>query len=48
MLVCAPTGTGKTNIATLAILQAIKTVKEESEVKIIYISSMKALASELV
>lgn len=29
MLVCAPTGAGKTNIATMTILQAIKTVKNE-------------------
>ena len=26
MLICAPTGAGKTNIATLTILQAIKSV----------------------
>ena len=48
MLVCAPTGAGKTNIATLTILQAIRMAGEESEVKIVYISPMKALANELV
>ena len=48
MLVCAPTGAGKTNIATLTILQAIKEAGNESEVKIVYISPMKALANELV
>lgn len=48
MLVCAPTGAGKTNIATLSILQAIKSVPEEMDVKIVYISPMKALANELV
>lgn len=45
MLVCAPTGAGKTNIATLTMLQAIKEVKDETDVKIVYISPMKALAN---
>jgi antiviral helicase SLH1 len=45
MLVCAPTGAGKTNIATLTMLQAIKQVKNEEDVKIVYISPMKALAN---
>lgn len=48
MLVCAPTGAGKTNIATLTMLQAIKFVGNEEDVKIVYISPMKALANELV
>lgn len=48
MLICAPTGAGKTNIATLTILQAIKQVAHEDEVRIVYISPMKALANELV
>ena len=48
MLVCAPTGAGKTNIATLTMLQAIKYVGNEEDVKIVYISPMKALANELV
>jgi antiviral helicase SLH1 len=45
MLVCAPTGAGKTNIATLTILQAIKSVDSYEDVKIVYISPMKALAN---
>jgi len=45
MLVCAPTGAGKTNIATLAILQAIKCAGSYEDVKIVYISPMKALAN---
>jgi replicative superfamily II helicase len=48
MLVCAPTGAGKTNVATLAILQAIKQAGSHEDVKIVYISPMKALANELV
>ena len=46
MLVCAPTGAGKTNIATLTILNVIKRFKDGF--KVIYISPMKALANELV
>ena len=46
MLVCAPTGAGKTNIATLTILNIIK--KFKGEFKVVYISPMKALANELV
>jgi activating signal cointegrator complex subunit 3 len=46
MLVCAPTGAGKTNIATLTILNVIKRYKDNF--KVIYISPMKALAGELV
>lgn len=42
-LVCAPTGTGKTDIALLCILKAIKMYKA----MIIYIVPMKALASEI-
>ncbi len=48
MLVCAPTGAGKTNIATLSILQAIKQAGKAEDVRIVYISPMKALANELV
>jgi replicative superfamily II helicase len=48
MLVCAPTGAGKTNVATLTILQAIKCAGSYEDVKIVYISPMKALANELV
>lgn len=42
-LVCAPTGTGKTDIALLTILKAIK----KTNSMIIYIVPMKALASEI-
>jgi antiviral helicase SLH1 len=45
MLVCAPTGAGKTNIATLTILNAIKKCATPQDVRIVYISPMKALAS---
>jgi len=45
MLVCAPTGAGKTNIATLTMLNAIKRVAQPQDVKIVYISPMKALAN---
>lgn len=45
MLVCAPTGAGKTNIATLTMLQAIKISGDPMEVKIVYVSPMKALAN---
>lgn len=46
MLVCAPTGAGKTNIATLTILNVIK--RYGTDFKVIYISPMKALVNELV
>jgi replicative superfamily II helicase len=45
MLVCAPTGAGKTNIATLTMLNAIRRVSTPQDVRIVYISPMKALAS---
>ena len=48
MLICAPTGAGKTNIATLSIIGAINRVESPTDVRIVYISPMKALASELV
>lgn len=48
MLVCAPTGAGKTNIATLAMLNAMLRVPQPQDVRIVYISPMKALANELV
>lgn len=52
---CAPTGAGKTNIALLTILQELnkrvdhklKTLRDH-DFKIVYISPMKALASEIV
>lgn len=45
MLVCAPTGAGKTNIATITILNIIKRYKDTMEFKVVYISPMKALAN---
>jgi antiviral helicase SLH1 len=45
MLVCAPTGAGKTNIATLTMLNAMNKVENILDVRIAYISPMKALAS---
>lgn len=48
MLICAPTGAGKTNIATLTMIGALNRVENPLEVRIVYISPMKALASELV
>jgi pre-mRNA-splicing helicase BRR2 len=54
MLVCAPTGAGKTNIALLTMLQVIgKYINKSGKVelnkfKMVYIAPMKALVSELV
>jgi activating signal cointegrator complex subunit 3 len=53
LLICAPTGAGKTNIAMLTFLQIIKTNIENGElnkenVKVIYVAPMKALAQEVV
>lgn len=54
MLVCAPTGAGKTNIALLTILQQIgehmdsKGHIDTSRFKVVYIAPMKALVSEIV
>lgn len=53
LLVCAPTGAGKTNVALLTMLQEIKQHYEfehinTSEFKIVYIAPMKALAAEMV
>lgn len=53
MLVCAPTGAGKTNVAMLAIVHTIRCHLEEGVInrdqfKIVYIAPMKALAAEMV
>ncbi|GFQ81252.1 activating signal cointegrator 1 complex subunit 3 [Trichonephila clavata] len=53
MLVCAPTGAGKTNVAMLTILREIKNnivngVLEKNKFKIVYVAPMKALAAEMV
>ncbi|KAL1529400.1 hypothetical protein AB1Y20_000349 [Prymnesium parvum] len=53
MLMCAPTGAGKTNVAMLTMLQTIGMHREGGEVeldkfKIVYIAPMKALVQEMV
>lgn len=52
LLVCAPTGAGKTNVAMLAIMQEIKSQMQRkhslAQMKIIYVAPMKALAQEVV
>ena len=57
MLICAPTGAGKTNIAMLTMLNAIHTfaivdgvinTAKLNRVKIVYIAPMKALVQEVV
>ena len=54
LLVCAPTGAGKTNIAMLTILQCINSKRRANNtidlksLKIVYIAPMKALVSEVV
>ena len=52
MLVCAPTGAGKTNVAMLCILQCIKQhieagIIKRDKFKIVYVAPMKALAAEM-
>lgn len=57
MLVCAPTGAGKTNIALLTVMQTLKSFSTEKDdnnykiakekFKIIYIAPLKALAAEI-
>jgi activating signal cointegrator complex subunit 3 len=52
VLVSAPTGAGKTNIALLAVINVIKAHMDESNVireefKIVYVAPMKALAAEV-
>lgn len=53
MLVCAPTGAGKTNVAMLTIVHTIRCHLEQGiinrdQFKIVYIAPMKALAAEMV
>lgn len=53
LLVCAPTGAGKTNIALLTMLQEIGKWRKGDKIdinkfKIVYISPMKALVAEQV
>eukprot|EP01064_Diplonema_japonicum_P012366 TRINITY_DN19848_c0_g1_i1.p1 TRINITY_DN19848_c0_g1~~TRINITY_DN19848_c0_g1_i1.p1 ORF type:complete len:2149 (+),score=712.76 TRINITY_DN19848_c0_g1_i1:40-6486(+) len=56
MLLCAPTGAGKTNVAMLTMLREVSKCVEDgevdedllSEMKIVYIAPMKALVQEVV
>ena len=53
MLVCAPTGAGKTNVAMLTIVHTLRAhcdqgVIHRDQFKIVYIAPMKALAAEMV
>lgn len=53
MLVCAPTGAGKTNIGLMAILRLLEKHRNDNgdidvrHIKIVYIAPMKALVSEI-
>lgn len=52
LLICAPTGAGKTNVAMLTIVHQLKQnirdgQLEKNQFKIIYIAPMKALAAEM-
>lgn len=52
MLVCAPTGAGKTNVALMTILNELRQhvsdgVLQKDQFKIIYVAPMKALAQEV-
>ncbi|CAM9807850.1 unnamed protein product, partial [Scytosiphon promiscuus] len=53
LLVCAPTGAGKTNVAMLSLLQLVRQhirggALERGGIKAIYVAPMKALAQEVV
>ncbi|KAF8328166.1 Sec63-domain-containing protein [Cantharellus anzutake] len=55
ILLCAPTGAGKTNVAMLTILHELGKTREESteafdltQFKVVYIAPMKALVQEMV
>lgn len=49
LLVCAPTGAGKTNVALLTIFREIVAVKcrQQRAFKVVYVAPMKALAAEV-
>lgn len=52
LLVCAPTGAGKTNIAMLAVLHEIGAnmrhgIIQKQDFKVVYVAPMKALAAEV-
>jgi replicative superfamily II helicase len=53
MLVCAPTGAGKTDVAMLTVLRCISQYRSDEKIlvddfKIVYVAPMKALAAEIV
>jgi len=48
ILVCAPTGAGKTNVAMLALCREIERAPTPQLVKAVYVAPMKALAQEVV
>ncbi|XP_055382886.1 activating signal cointegrator 1 complex subunit 3 [Condylostylus longicornis] len=53
MLVCAPTGAGKTNVAMLTVANTIRSFTDQGVIhrdqfKIVYVAPMKALAAEMV
>ena len=53
LLVCAPTGAGKTNVAMLTVLNLVRRfivdgVLQRDKFKIVYVAPMKALAQEVV
>ncbi|XP_031846390.1 activating signal cointegrator 1 complex subunit obelus isoform X2 [Nomia melanderi] len=52
LLICAPTGAGKTNVAMLTVVHQLKQHIEQGQImknlfKIIYVTPMKALAAEM-
>ena len=52
LLVCAPTGAGKTNVAMMCMVQCVKQnleagVVKRDQFKIVYVAPMKALAAEM-
>ena len=53
LLVCAPTGAGKTNIAMIAVLREVSQhigddgAIQKDDFKIVYVAPMKALAAEV-
>ena len=52
LLICAPTGAGKTNVAMLSVLQCMASHMEDGVIvpenfKIVYVCPMKALAAEI-
>ncbi|KAK0079487.1 hypothetical protein PV325_001204 [Microctonus aethiopoides] len=52
LLICAPTGAGKTNVALLTVIHQLKLhidngILKKNDFKIVYIAPMKALAAEM-